>query len=648
MPQPNGSPQMNRLRFLNSSIRPTMVLLSATLGLYTGILPGFSGLQFIAIVLFLFLNLNISVFLISCLLGIASEFIGASLFYHIGLTITQDHPDILTTLKTIPLVALGDYNRYCFTGTVMAGLLPAISWGIFASFITSKMRCAAEKNLDKPGTLITFANICIAGKTIVTPDHLAGAKKQLLRNGFIVLSAFLIITTLLLVRYQAGNILVPIVGGHLGQLNKAQVDINKITIFPIKGKIEINHIAVTDNTKPSHNAIYVKQLHSNLNRFALLYGQIVLDEIIVNDVSFNTQRETAGEVYQQQSEDKSQNLDYSSLHTKGETLLNDYLEEPEKFHQFIETIKTYLPEKKSAAQNATESVAATEKAKSNSDPLIVGYRNARRYATANAPTIIVRHIALEQVNVPLALIGNATILANNISDHPEVYPHPMIVSAKSNEHDITLSLNTIFQQQQFETTIKGELVDIDLKHIQTMLANSNNIIFKQGSLNGHISGSITKDTIDIQLTLQLSQMEASSGKNGILQLDKTTSNRVLEVLDTLDVIINITGAIDSPTITFNNEALEKQFNKALEKAGKKAVEREINKEVDKAIDKVTSKGNKYQKIIDRLNDKKNRGEKLSKKEKKALKRAKEKLKKKQLEGELIDSAIKGLEELFKK
>ena len=650
MSQTNLSTKKSRLGFLNSSIRPSMIFISGILGLYTGIIPGFSGLHFIAIALLLLLNLNIAVFLSAFILGLIFEFAGASLFYHIGFFIAQNHPDLLTTLKSTPLLALGDYNRYCFTGAMMVGFIPAFIWGLIITLITRKMikNAASSDDInDKPGALMTIANLLIAGKKNVTPDHLVGAKRQILRNSFIVVCAIIIISALLLVRFVAGNALVAIAENNLGQINKAQVDIGQITLFPIKGKIEITHIAVTDSKNLNHNAVYVKHLYSNLNRFALLTGQIILDDIIVSNITFNTERETPGKVYHQPTDDNLSSIDLSGLHTKGKTMLGDYLAEPEKFYQFIETVKNYLPEKKSAEQIAAEAAAATEEAKANANPLVVGYRHARSYAANNTPRIIVRRIALEQVNVPLTIIGNADVTAINISDYPEGYPHPMIITAQSNDHDITVALSTIFQQEQFLTTINGELVEIDLKHVQNMLANSNGIVFERGTLTGKILGSITKNTIDMQLSLALNKMVATAGKKGILGLDKSTSNRILEVLDTLNVIINISGAIDNPTISFNKASLEKQFNKALEKAGKKAIEREVNKEINKALDKIRNKENKYQITIDKLTAKQNRGEKLTANEQKALKRARKKIKKNQIKDELIDSALKGLGDLFK-
>ena len=88
-----------------------------------------------------------------------------------------------------------------------------------------------------------------------------------------------------------------LLGYSLGQLNGAQVDVIELETNFIGPKISIKQIDFTDKKIPTKNLTSLKELQLVLNGDALLRAKFVIEDLSLQDIALDSQRESPGEVY---------------------------------------------------------------------------------------------------------------------------------------------------------------------------------------------------------------------------------------------------------------------------------------------------------------------------------------------------------------
>lgn len=95
----------------------------------------------------------------------------------------------------------------------------------------------------------------------------------------------------------ANTIIKSILESKLGESYGAEVNIDEFdhSLFPTT--VTLKGIALTNPTKPTHNQVFVGEAHADVELKPLLDDQVIVNNLDLLKVQFNTQRESEGEVY---------------------------------------------------------------------------------------------------------------------------------------------------------------------------------------------------------------------------------------------------------------------------------------------------------------------------------------------------------------
>lgn len=109
----------------------------------------------------------------------------------------------------------------------------------------------------------------------------------------------IIVLIFLVYFFFANTIIKHIAEQEIGNAHGAQANIGAVahTLFPLT--LTIDAIEITDAHAPKFNQIQVGQVKADVAFIPLLSQKIILDNVLIDQVSFNQQRTSVGEVYRQ-------------------------------------------------------------------------------------------------------------------------------------------------------------------------------------------------------------------------------------------------------------------------------------------------------------------------------------------------------------
>lgn len=79
-----------------------------------------------------------------------------------------------------------------------------------------------------------------------------------------------------------------------GEVNVEDVDLNWQPL-----QLTINQLQATDNKSPSHNVVQFEQAKLSLDLWQYLFGKVLIDDLTVTGIQFNTLRKSVGSIYRQ-------------------------------------------------------------------------------------------------------------------------------------------------------------------------------------------------------------------------------------------------------------------------------------------------------------------------------------------------------------
>ncbi|QBY03602.1 TIGR03545 family protein [Thalassotalea sp. HSM 43] len=77
----------------------------------------------------------------------------------------------------------------------------------------------------------------------------------------------------------------------------AQVNVESVEIDYTPFKVDVSELAVTDNSKPSHNLFSFEHASASVDVWQYVFGRVVIDDLNITGLAFDSQRASAGEVY---------------------------------------------------------------------------------------------------------------------------------------------------------------------------------------------------------------------------------------------------------------------------------------------------------------------------------------------------------------
>jgi hypothetical protein len=556
-----------------------MAGMSVGLGLWFGLMPGFSGIHAIMIVLLVLLNLPIGGFIVCAGLGKTVSLAIAPVLYHAGLFVQGHLGGLIGVLDRIPIVAITSFDRPALVGALVIGPILGVVLGWAAGRVVLMFRktwLRLEENSEKLRAwqskkwvrALDWIMLSASAKDAKTA---MAARTVYIRKGGVIL-AVLLLVIFGVASFFFRNEAIRAKGQRLlTQANGATVDIAKVDLSPASGKVAIEGLGFTDSQNPAQNKFQVAEVSTQADMYQLSLGKLVLDQVKVSDIGFNQARATPGQVLPKAPEDPNSKWTWKDLGVTPENI-GKYVQDANQIKAWIEKIRPYLPSGKKEAPAAPhkylEYLTAT------------GINQAYR--------VLAKNIVLDKVHLPDSTFGTSRMTLSNLNDAPVAAGLPIELAVQS-EQGPKLNLAMHFDSPDTAGKVTGKFEGLDLGKLQSGLNKGNALSFKGGKVGGQFEGRLTQQGVDLTVTAKLSDLQAATGGQGFLGLDAKTAQEVFSTIKDLDVKLQIVGPLTNPKIAFDTKGLESTLKDKLIQAGKQRAVDELNKQIDKKLgDKVPS------------------------------------------------------------
>ncbi|MCH9022541.1 MAG: hypothetical protein IID32_07230, partial [Planctomycetes bacterium] len=182
------------VRIFRGGVSPGMIILSVTLGLWFGIMPGLYGIHLALLMLFLILNVNLGIFLFFAGLGKALAFPAAPILYGTGVWMIEHGSFLIKPFSICPIVGLTDFSRYAVVGGLVIGPVLGFLAGLAMAWMVTGFRRKWINLQQKSDTLqrwqrkksVKFLQWLLVGKGVKDMHKVMESKSKVVRKGSIV------------------------------------------------------------------------------------------------------------------------------------------------------------------------------------------------------------------------------------------------------------------------------------------------------------------------------------------------------------------------------------------------------------------------------------------------------------------------------
>ena len=573
------------LAVFRGSVAPPLIFLSVLLGFWFGLIPGWSGLHTLLVVVVLILNVHLGLFLLSAALGKALCFAAAPVLYHVGGFVQDYLAFVLQGLGAIPIVAVTDFDNYAVAGAALLGpVVGAVAGLLMAKSVISfrKMLLKFEEGSEKfkkwySNTWVRILDRLLIGKRTKDAKSLFTGKTKYIRKVGVVLAllvvmAFVAVTTILkdqTIKSYAVN--------TMTKANGAEVNLDQLAISLLKGDVLASGIQVTDANNPKNNQVEVQKIEANASVYSLLLGKVIMDKVEVTGLRFDQPRQTPGKVVEapQKEPEPFDPCDYK-VSVEDIEKIQEYFKDAQGLKDWLAKVRKWLPKSK-------------EKRKEQAPHKYLDYLTAK----ADVPPsvrMMAREILLDQVEVPSELFGNSKILIQNISDAMPSAKLPVTFAMDSHETGAAVNVTLDFSKKGDTPQVSGAFGGIDLGKLQSKLGGKAGLAFDSGMASGDFTGSLTSKAVDLTVKVSVQNLQAKAQGDGVLGIGAKQTDAALKALRSLeDVTLRIVGPITEPRIEFPTDKLRETFLAAAKQAIRGVAEEKLGEQTDRLMDKVGDK-----------------------------------------------------------
>ncbi len=572
------------LAIFRGGVSPVIIFLSVLLGFWFGLMPGWSGLHTIFILLMLILNIHIGIFLLSAGIGKALCFAAAPLLYHVGVAVQDYLSGLLNLLASIPILGITNFNRYSVAGALVIG--PVI--GVIAGLLLARSVIGFRRSLLKfeegsekfrkwySNRWVRILDHVLVGKRTKDAKSLFTSKAKIIRKAGIGLAVIVLAISVAVTTLVKDNMVKNYAVQTMTRANGAEVNLENLDLSLLAGAVSVSGIQVTDAQQPENNQVAIEKISADASIYDLLLGRVVMENVEVSDVRFDQKRQTPGKVIDKPIEEKPSVFDPCNydIDVTDISKLEKYFKDAKALKERLQQLSKWLPE-------AGEKTAAQPK---EIPQEYLEYLKAEALVPPS-PRLLARRILADKVEIPSEIFGNSKILLTNISDSVQSAGLPVTFEMKSNETESFISITLEFDTEDKTPKVCGEFTGFDLSKIQSGFSGDTGLTFESGKASGTLDGKVTKESIDLAIDFTIDNMKAKGRGDGILGFDAKTTSEVLEVIQNLHTTIRVVGPITEPRLVFDVKGLQDEFKNALIKAGKERLSQEIDKQIDEQIEK---------------------------------------------------------------
>ncbi len=553
-------------------VAPSLVFLSAMLGIWFGMTPGLYGIHAALLIIALVVNIHFGIFMLTAGLGKAICLAAAPLLYHVGAWTQSNLGGMLDLLVSIPIIGITNVSRYAVAGSLVAGPVAGIIAGLLLAFSVQRFRStwlsleegseAFNRWMNK-GWVKLLSRVFV-GKGSSSAADVLKKRPKYVRIAGVVLAIIVAGGSVVGASMINGETLIAYAEQSLTNANGAQVDIKELDLGMMKGRVSARDIAATNPEQPNQNRLEIATLTADVSLWELLCGRIVMEEVTVATVKLDSPRSSAGEVVQAAkqvgvSPEKPQSeLDKMGLDLGSVASAESYFSNAEQVRTYLRKLQEWLPssEKTEVDEIPTEAVPTA----------YLGYLDATA-PRSPTPRLVIRKLVIDDVIIPVEGLGNSKIVCLNISDAPAGLGKPVVVEATSKEHRSTLKLTSTYERAGGSSTVDALFEDIDLANMQKNLKSSNPVVLQGGRAKAKISGSINREFMDIGFAISTVGLKMNAA-GGIGGLDPQVSSEAMKVLENLDIGMRLVGPTASPKLVIDSQGFGQAMQEALVNAGK--------------------------------------------------------------------------------
>jgi uncharacterized protein (TIGR03546 family) len=572
------------LAVLRGGVSPVFIFLSVMLGFSFGLMPGWSGLHTVVVILVLALNIHIGLFLLSAGIGKILCFAAAPVLYHVGAWAQNYLSFLLRLLASVPVIGMTDFSRYSVAGAVILGpIIGGIAGLLMVRSVISfrRMLLKLEEGSEKfrkwySKRWVRILDKLLIGKRTKNAKLLFTAKRKYVRRAGVVLGVLLLAVSAVAATLIKDSTIKDYASSTMTRANGAEVNLEDLDISVLTGAVSVSGIQVTDPEKPVNNQLSVDKVASDVSLYNLLLGKLVMEQVEVSDVKFNQKRSTPGEVVEPDVQQKSPVFDPCDFELDPSDLgkLVEYLKDAKALKEKLQKLRKWLPKDKDG-KTATQPEEIPQK--------YLDYLKARAVVPAS-PRIVAKRVILDKVQIPSLIFGNSNVLLTNINDSPQAAKLPITLEIKSYDTPASINVTIDYSSKGQVPKLSGTFDGFDMAKIQSSLSPNAGLVFESGVASGQFGGIATSESIDLTMDIAIRDLQAKGQGKGILGLGSKTTSEAFSALKDLKTTIRVVGPVSEPRLAFDVKGLMETFKEALVKAGKEKLIKEIDDRLGKQLD----------------------------------------------------------------
>jgi hypothetical protein len=509
-------------------------------------------------------------------LGKAAAFAAAPLLYHVGVWGQSALEPVLKGLAAIPVIGLTDFSRYAVVGGLVLGLVIGSIGGLVLAWAVTQFRrkwLKLEEGSEKfrrwhDKGWVKFFERVLVGRRARSVRKVLSKRPRYVRKVGVILAVILVVGCAIGLKRFQDELARRYVTQALTRVNGAEVNIDRLDLAALAGRIMLAGIAVTDPEQPAQNRISIGELAADASVWNLLLGRVVVSDLAIRDVRLDEARATPGYVLPAGERWQPPALDFdpSRYNVQDAAKLEQYFKDARRIRERLNTLREYIP------------AGTDEQAEEQKPPVpehYLAYLQARA-PVPPAPRVIVERLTIEGVPVEDDLFGRCNITGENFSDRPEAARRPVTVEVQSTEQPTVMKLVSHYERPEGGAEMSLSFENVDLAEFQKQrLSSDNPMVFESGTASGVMEGDLTRETMDMALKVKAKDLKTDA-TGGLAGLDPRVSDEVTKVLENIETSVRLVGPIIAPRVIFDSNALREEFQEALVEAGKGELARQID------------------------------------------------------------------------
>lgn len=573
------------LAVFRGQVSPGFIFFSVLLGFWFGLTPGWSGLHTVFVMLVLVLNINLGLFLLSAGLGKTLCFAAAPVLFHVGAWVHDYLPGLLRLLASVPVVGITDFNRYSVAGALVLGpVIGGIAGLLLARSVISfrRMLLKFEEGSEQfkkwySNRGVRILDRLLIGKRTRDAKTLFTAKTKIIRKAGVILALLVLVVSAFTTMLLRDKAVKDYVITKMTQANGAEVNLDKLELYPLTGAVSASGLQLTDPEKRQKNHVSAGKVAADVSVYNLLLGKLVMEDVRVSDVKFDESRAMPGKVVETDARRRPPIFDPCDfkLETADISKLETYLKDAKAVKAWLQKVRKWLPKGKEKESEARLKQVPQE---------YLHYLTAQA-ATPQSPRILAKRVLLDKVQIPSRFFGNSKVSLENISDAARTAGLPVTVAVESYDTSASLSITFDYTSPDKGPLVSGTFGGLDVSEIQHSLSSNTGLVFEKGVASGQFEGMVTSESVDVTVDIAIRGIEAKAQGDGILRLGLKTTSEALDVLEDLHTTIRVVGPVNEPRLVFDVQALQEELKEALVKAGKGRLAEEIDKQIEKQLGK---------------------------------------------------------------